>query len=99
VSVSMLVVVFALGAGAIAIWIEARYGKADRPGLVRALAHALAAFVLLQVLPFGMGAVVADESIPLRLVALFGLALPGLTYAFLTWIWLLKVMRAAQPFR
>ena len=77
------------GAGLLAVWVDAR-GLAVAPQGMRRLAlHALAAFVLLQLIPSG------DYSTWFALVALFGAALPALVYASLVVLWTLKLVRGA----
>lgn len=93
-SVGFVVVLIALGAAAIALWIDVRFpgiAPRDPRGI---LIHAVVAVAAGQLLvPAGMGLLLAPESEVLRLVAVFGVAFPAITYALLIGIW---TIRAAQ---
>ena len=85
-------VVFLAGAAALALWVETRWPSLAPTSLGRAAVHvAVAAVALVLVLPPGMDLVGAGGSEPARLTAIFAVALPILTYALLTSVWVLKV--------
>lgn len=93
-----LVVCLALGAGALAAWIDVRCPKLVPEGTGPRFAHAGAAFVASAVAPAVMQALFAlATSVPVQLVALFAVFVPALVYAFLAAIWLLRALRAALP--
>jgi hypothetical protein len=91
-SISTFTLCLALGAGAIAVWVEARFpGRVDRPWAV-VFCHLIAAALVIHLVMPELGAVVRDSgtaaSYPLAAV---GVALPSLTYLFLASLWVLKL--------
>jgi hypothetical protein len=91
----ILVVGLAVGAGAIALWIDARFPRLD-PGEfgVPLLANVLAAALMSQfVAPKLMDA--AGGSTFGRLVAIFAAAFPTTVYVFLVCLWILKLVQGA----
>jgi hypothetical protein len=92
----------ALGAGAalISLWVDFRLSgrrpKSTRAGLV----HVLVALVLLQVAVAVAGRLAgASASVEQRLGAVFFLLLPGLVYAFMSALWLLRTLADAAAAR
>ncbi|HEY2939549.1 MAG TPA: hypothetical protein VGJ27_07030 [Gaiellaceae bacterium] len=85
---------FSLGAAALALWIFVCLPKLAPTSLTRAFGHVVAAMVvgvLLKPALTGM----AESGFPLAVfTALFGVALPGLTYMFVAGAWLLRAMSA-----
>jgi hypothetical protein len=86
--------VFSLGAAALALWIFVCLPKLGPTGMNRAFAHVAAAMVVGVLLKPAL-AVMAESGFPLAaFMALFGVALPGLTYMFVAGAWLLRAMSA-----
>lgn len=96
-----LVLLITLGAAMLALWTDVRWSAlAPRRSGVRVV-HAVAALVAAQFLvPALMELVIPDgRSVALEMTALFVIFLPSLVYAFLSGIWLLKLLqRALQPY-
>jgi hypothetical protein len=89
----LFAVALVVGAGALALWLDRRQSDLA-PGDVAKLAlHALVAFGLLQLIPSG------EYAAWFSYVAIFGAALPALTYAALVMLWTLKLVRGATAFR
>ena len=78
----------AAGAALIALWIDTRLPRLAPADLKRVLLHVVAAFVALQLIP-------GATSNTMVYVALFGVALPALTYSFLSAIWFIRLAQSA----
>jgi hypothetical protein len=95
-----LVLMLALGGGLLALWVEVRWPQVTpRSGGARVV-HVLVSLALVQfVVPPALEAIIADgANVPLDVLALLLIFLPGQVYAFLSAIWLLKSLRALlQP--
>jgi hypothetical protein len=86
--------VFSLGAAALALWIFVCVPKLGPTSLTRAFAHVAAAMVVGVLLKPAL-TLMAGSDFPLAaFTALFGVALPGLTYMFVAGAWLLRAMSA-----
>jgi hypothetical protein len=86
--------VFVLGAGAIAVWLTARFPGLTQSRFRTIALHMLAAFVVAQLVP---RAIELAASAPASLfAALFLLALPVLVYTFLVALWLLRLAQSAM---
>jgi hypothetical protein len=81
----MFAVALAIGAALLAVWIDARFADSAPRTLQRVFAHALAALVLMQLIP-GSG-----NSVLFGFVVVFGAALPAFVYAFLVAIWIMRL--------
>jgi len=94
VNVPLTLTLFALGAGAIALWLEVRFAHLA-PATRRGIALHIGACILVAqlVVPFGMHTLSSAGSRVLTLVGVCGVALPGLTYCLLTAIWVIKMLR------
>jgi hypothetical protein len=92
---------FALGAAALALWVDVRFPKLGPPSVPLGFVLHVA-FVLLVcrfLVPSGLAAT-AGSSAMLTLFGLFAIGLPGLVYVFLVGVWTLRLVRAAaQSFR
>jgi hypothetical protein len=85
---------FAVGAALLALWCHVRWPGAAPANLLGAGLRALLGFVLLQV-----GVIVLERAVgastALALLALVGVILPVLTFAFLTSLWVMKLFADA----
>ena len=95
-----LVLALAMGAGAIALWLDARF-KARGPLTVRrTFAHVAVSMLFLQLSPALVVLVVAAGESPARkMIALFVVLLPALVYVWLSSIWLLKLLQRSAHMR
>lgn len=92
------VLFFALGGGALALWIDARFPTLAPAELRRVMFHLLAAMVLAQLaLPPIMNFLEGSEIA--TLAGLFGAALPALIYCFLVSIWVIKTFQRSLRHR
>jgi hypothetical protein len=89
-SVQLFVAALAVGAAVLALWLHVRFPQLAPACALRTIAHlALAGTVLFFFVPDG------DGSAPAAFSAAFLIVLPGLVYAFLASIWMLRVLQAA----
>ena len=88
--------VFVVGSAALAIWVAACVSAIAPRSLRVATAHLVAALVLSFALAPALRLVPGLPSRLSVLAALFGIALPALTYMLLSGLWLLKLM-AGHP--
>jgi hypothetical protein len=87
------VVLLAIGALLVAVWLDHRLGERRPSSPVRRVAHAVAAFVVLQLATAGSAYVVhRNPTLGHELIALFALFLPSLIYAFLSGLWLMRTL-------
>lgn len=92
-SVEGFVLVLCAGAALIAVWIAVTRPQFGPGGLPTALLHILLSIVVGAVTTRAVAAV-AGLWIPTgQFIAIFAIALPGLTYMFLAAAWLMRVMR------
>jgi hypothetical protein len=92
------VLFFALGGGALALWIDARFPTLAPADFKRVMFHLLAAMALGQlalppIMNFLKGSHVGT------LAGLFGAALPALIYCFLVSIWVIKTFQGSLRHR
>jgi NADH:ubiquinone oxidoreductase subunit H len=100
VSPQVFVFVVAFCAAAIALWFDRRLEARTPRTVTWTLVHLGGSLVALQVMPQLVALVVADTQDPLRKVAatLFVL-LPVLTYAWLSALWLLRLLQRSAQLR
>jgi hypothetical protein len=92
------VLFFALGAGALALWVDARFPTLAPGELKPVMFHLLAAMILAQLaLPPIMNFLEGSEVG--TLAGLFGAALPALIYCFLVSIWVIKTFQGSLRHR
>lgn len=87
---------FAVGAAALALWVDVRFPKLGPPSLPLGFAFHVAAVLLVcrVLVPSGVAAT-SGTSPALTLIGLFAIALPGLVYVFLVGVWTLKLVQGA----
>jgi hypothetical protein len=84
---------FLAGAGALAIWVDARFPSL-MPGMRGIVLHLMVAFVLVQIGARLVAPAVADLSIPgAKLIAVIAIVLPLIAYAALAALWMLRLAR------
>jgi hypothetical protein len=98
VSVSTFVTFLALGAGLLALWIEVRFPKLAPPGWRRVFAHLLVSALVVQFpMVSGMQLLLANDGASWFALAAIGVALPAITYLFLSSLWLLRLAQQLLP--
>jgi hypothetical protein len=98
-SVTGLLISFAVGAGVLALWIQFRFPKLCPEDMRRTLIHVGIALVLAQLLVPVLLKTVPPKSAAGLLVMLMVLALPALIYCFLASIWVIKVAQSSLQHR
>jgi hypothetical protein len=101
-SIGVFLIFLGLGAGAIALWAYVRIGSGRlAPGDLRtALIHAGVSLVLGQLaVPVLVKLIVAAESVPLTLFAVFGIAFPALVYCLLASLWIIRILQGSLGHR
>jgi hypothetical protein len=90
-NVGLIVVLIALGAAAIALWVDVRFPGIAPRNVRGILIHAALAVAAGQLLaPAGLNFVRGLESHVLTLVGVFGVAFPAIIYAMLVGVWTIK---------
>jgi hypothetical protein len=90
----VLVTSLVVGAALLALWLDFRLGDRMPRGTRRVVLHAGAALVATTLIQFPMVALSTQHSPGRALVALFAFVLPVFVYSFLTWIWVVKLVRS-----
>jgi hypothetical protein len=91
-TVEATLLMFAVGAAVLALWIDYRFPTLAPADLTAALIRVVAALALGYVVAPALGRLVA-AGIPTG-VALFSLALPALVLVFLAVVWMFRVLQA-----
>ena len=98
VSVSTFVTFLALGAGALALWVEARFPRLAPADWRRVFAHLVASALVIQFpMVSGMQLLLANDGAAWFALAAVGIALPAITYLFLSSIWVLRLAQRLLP--
>lgn len=92
----LLTVFFGLGAGAIALWIDARFPQLAPQELLKALLHVIASTVVAYGSGHAMQVLFATEEPRIIFAAAFGLGLPSIVYCLLAGVWVIKVTQRAM---
>jgi hypothetical protein len=100
VSPQFFLLVVAVGAAAIALWVDARLQSWTPQRLTWTIVHLGGAMAALQVMPRLVALVVGGTEDPSRQVAATVLVLiPVLTYCWLSALWLLKLVQRGSQLR
>lgn len=94
-----LLLFLAVGAGAIAFWLDVRFPRLVPECSKRRIGHAIVSLGAAQLAaPMVMKLLFAiHDSRPFVLLGLFAIFLPALVYVFLSGIWLMRLFRGALP--
>lgn len=91
----LYVLVLAVGAAALALWTDARFPRLAPGTMQGVLLHGFAALIALQVVGSSIGGLTSGPY-PTPVLAVLGVALPGLLYAFITGIWTIRLFQGAH---
>ena len=99
-STQALIYAVAVGAAAIALWLDTNFGSRAPVTFGRTMLHATLAAMAFSFTPKVTTALVAAGETPARkMAALFAVVLPALIYVWLSSIWLLKLIMRNSPLR
>jgi hypothetical protein len=99
-SVSLFLVCLAIGAGVIALWVDARLRRFAPRELRVVMLHVGASLVVGQLIVPALTHLLAAGGSQINvLVAIFAVGLPALTYCFLASIWLIKTLQGSLRHR
>ena len=82
----------AIGTALLAVWVDYRFDKLRPASLGRTAIHAAIAVAVLQVTTAGAQYAVGEEAGDARRLILVFVLMPALVYAFLTGLWLMRVL-------
>ena len=92
-SLGTLLLLYAIGAAAIALWTDTRFGQLAPESIRTALIHVGAAMAVGQlIVPLGIHLLVGLGSPAATLAALFLVGFPALVYSFLAAVWVIKIL-------
>jgi hypothetical protein len=90
VSAGLVTGLIALGAGAIALWIDVRFPRLAPVELAKVMLHVMASLALGYAVSPAFQAIVAREDPRLTLLAVFGLGFPAIVYCLLAGVWTIR---------
>ena len=96
-SPQLVTILIALGAAAIAVWVDVRFPRLAPAGIQpRFILHVIACGIVLKLLvPSGLAVTAGVGTVSATLLGVFGIAFPGLVYSFLVTVWILKLVQSA----
>ncbi len=93
----MYAVLFLLGAVSLALWVHVRAARFAPVKMRDCIIHTGVALVACRILsPIVTGILTGTGRPELRFVAVIGVSLPALTYAVLSFVWLILLMQGAM---
>ena len=95
-SVSLYVILFAVGSAVVALWITVRFPKLMPWKMAILLVHLVFAFLCVYAVAPGMAAVAASGIPAPRLTSVFAVAFPVLVYNFLVGTWMIRLAQASS---
>ena len=90
----MFIVSIAVGAGAIAMWINLRFPKLMPWSMAKLLLHLVVAFVCVYAVKPGIEMILGSGLPAGRLIGVFAIAFPALVYNFLVCAWMIRLAQA-----
>ena len=90
---TLFLVAFALVGAALAWWVDVRLPALGAENMRAAIIHVGVSVAVAQLLVPAALHFLLDGSQTVALLAIFGIALPALTYSFLAAIWMIKLVR------
>jgi hypothetical protein len=89
----MLIMAVAIGAAAIALWLDTRFAGLTPGTMTVTLLHLLCSMLFFMSQPKLLVAVTSGDALAAKFAAVFLLLLPSMTYVWLVSIWMLKFMK------
>jgi hypothetical protein len=93
-TIEMFILCIAVGAGAIALWVDVRFPKLMPWSMRRLLVHIIVAIAIVYVVGPVMGFVARSGVPAANLASVFCVAFPVLVYEFLVGAWMIKLAQA-----
>jgi hypothetical protein len=90
VNAGLVTGLIALGAGAIALWIDVRFPRLAPVELAKVMLHVMASIAFGYALSPAFQGLAALEDPRLTLVAVFGLGFPAIVYCLLAGVWTIR---------
>ena len=84
-------VLIGLGAGAIALWIDARFPALAPQDLAKAVIHVAASLAVGYAIGPAMTALLASDDPRTVLLGVFGIGFPSIVYCLLAGVWIIKL--------
>jgi len=94
VTVTSFIVCIAVGAGAIAMWINLRFPTLMPWSMAKLLLHLVVAFVCVYAVKPGIEMILGSGLPAGRLIGVFAIAFPALVYNFLVCAWMIRLAQA-----
>jgi hypothetical protein len=91
VNAGLVTGLIALGAGAIALWIDVRFPRLAPDELAKVMLHAAASIALGYAITPAFQALIVSEDPRFTLLAVFGLAFPAIVYCLLAGVWMIRL--------
>ena len=93
-TIEMFILCIAVGAGAIALWVDVRFPKLMPWSMRRLLVHIIVAIAIVYVVGPVMGFVARSGVPAANLASVFCVAFPVLVYEFLVGAWMIKLAQS-----
>lgn len=87
----LVTVLVSLGAGAIALWIDARFPRLAPLDLIRAMLHVAASLAVAYAAGPAMQMLTTSDDDRVVLLGVFGLGFPSIVYCLLAGVWMIKL--------
>ena len=94
-SITLYVVLFAIGSAVVALWITVRFPKLMPWKMAVLLVHLVLALLSVYAVAPAMGIVSASGLPAARLTSVFAIAFPVLVYNFLVGTWMIRLAQAS----
>jgi uncharacterized membrane protein len=91
VNAGFVTVLIGLGAGAIALWIDARFPALAPRDLAKAIIHVAASLAVGYAIGPAMHSLLTSEDPRIILLGVFGIGFPSIVYCLLAGVWIIKL--------
>jgi hypothetical protein len=91
VNAAVVVCLIGTGAGAIALWFDARFPRLAPRDLVKAMLHVAASLAVAYAAGPAMQMLTTSDDKRIVLLGVFGLGFPSVVYCLLAGVWMIKV--------
>jgi hypothetical protein len=91
VNAGFVTVLIGLGAGAIALWIDARFPALAPRDLAKAMIHVAASVAVGYAIGPALNMLLTSEDPRIVLLGVFGIGFPSIVYCLLAGVWIIKL--------